>query len=424
MISLSLVAIPVLTRNILVRFGGYPQLSWLTFFGLFGFSYQWGFVSFMLASVYLLAILPILIDYAKIPTVHRAIVIGVLVLISFFLHALVFAFVGMIAGLLILFNGKRMAVRLLAITPLLVGLPLALLWLHASSGHSSVSLPPDFDLNWFETNEAYYNNAEWIRIDGLGLGRLTGFFLRVFGLRDSLFSLILGELLVGWPFVLGANFSRDKLFLVPLFSVLIVLFFLLRFIFGTAYIFQRYVIFFVPFYVLAFARPTGDQGSSVALMMMPIAAVVFVVFALCAHLVERQDGVDFESVAEHVAPDSRVLSVVLSREGGYSIAPTYIHYPVWLMSRTKSDVSPNFSATHIQLVTYKAGTEPDESVNKRFEWRPKSILNGGVDGGRYDYLMVRSNHDARGLVDKSFAGKFSLQAESGSWSLFKSARGR
>lgn len=420
-VSVAIFAIPWLTRRLLVCVGGHASAAWPAMLGSFGFSYQWGFLSFMLASALLLSALPLLLSYSSTPNFRKAVALTLAVVVLFFSHALVFGFfVLLCAATLLIQRDDEVGIlsRIRLVVPLFPALPLSIAWVVLSRSHSSVAYPPAWDLGWMQTTEAYYNMAEWLRVDHLGFGRLAGFFVRIFGFRDPLLSAVLGGAVLAWPFTAGMRLRRLSVLYYPIFLSLIFLFLAPSFAFGTAFVFQRFSLFFLPFYGLLF-EPRGQVSRGV--WMLPAIFLLWFAWVVCSHWSFRQGVQDFERVSAVTRSGEVALGLVFEREDFFSIAPTWIHFPVWQISRGGMDVSPNFAATHIQLVTYKPGCEPKESVNRRFEWRPRGIVREPIEAGRYDYFFVRSAEERTDFLRAGVRGGFELVARSGSWWLYRSS---
>lgn len=420
-VSVALVGLPLLARRLVLISGGPPVLSWPVVLCAYGFSYQWGFLSFMLASAIVLYTLPMVWGYAATGGARQGGKLATMVALLFFSHALAFGFFVLLCGASILASNRGRFLPLVAhlrlYWPLIPAIPLSVAWILSSSTHSSVAHPPVWDLGWMQTSEAYYNIAEWLRVDHLGFGRLAGLFVRVFGFRDPLLSFLVGLVVMAWPFAMGMKIRRPGVYSVPFFLTVVILFFAPSFLFGTAFVFQRFALFFLPFYMLLFQRGGRRCGASWAL---PVVFVFWLVWVWQSHMSFRKGVLEFEEVSAAASAGGRALALVFDREDDYSIAPTWIHFPVWQMARAKTDVSPNFAATHIQLVTYKASLEPKESINSRFEWRPRSILREPVEAGRYDYFFVRSSVERTDFVQAGGGKDVKLMAKSGSWWLYRS----
>lgn len=421
-ISIALVALPLSVRYLIVRTKGVPQASWLAVFGSFGFTYQWGFVSFMLAIVLMVFALTILWSYVDGLGLTEGVKLAGMVVCLFFCHALVFGFFIALAGAMILTRWRGWRGVVWSMVPLCVGIPLALAWLLYSKSHASMAYPMDWDLSWFETSEPYYNKASWIEFGDLGFGRFFGFFARILGFRDPLVAMGFGFFLVAWPFLMGWKFRiRDVRVSLPFALVLTVLFLAPSFVFGTAFVFQRFSLLFFPFYALLFVG-TGRHSFRGAIPLFVLFLVGWSLWFAMAHHEFRQGVRDFRSVSSFATERGDAISLVFDRDDGFSIAPVWLHFPVWQMSVSGWDVSPNLSATHIQLVTYKPGREPAESVNKRFEWVPRSIARDPISCGCYDYVFVRSLVDPGDYVTRGFPKGVNLLRSEGVWWLYKAVR--
>jgi hypothetical protein len=396
------------TRCLLKAAGSAPAMAWLCIWGIYGFVYQWGMVSFMLAVPAGLFCIHVLAWHAVDPGGYRGVLLAAYFVGLFFCHALVLAFCCLIASVFWLSDlPMRGGVRhLLAwawarLWPLLGVMVLAFLWLSQSSGHASVSVPMGWDLGWWQSTEAYYSSANWAFTHSAGWGRLSGLFPRVFGIRSELMAIILGVLLLATPFLLSQRMSYQRHRVAPFVALIICLVFVPSFVFGTAFVYQRYAIFFLPLYVLLFVprKPHVVSRATQWLLIGLIAATLGWVTLFCARAIEfDREAQSFRQVTDQVQPHGRILSLVFNPDDEDSIAPTLLHFPTWLSATRVGLVDAGFTGTHIQLVVYRPGSLPRASVVEHFEWRPDRFNWQRHAGDQYDHFVVRSRDDLSRLL--------------------------
>ena len=409
MISAAMLSTLWCIRHLLRWTGSDPALTWWCFFGLYGFAYQWGLISFMLAVPAGLYFIRVLAWHEAVPDVRRGAVLAGYLVGVFFCHALVLAFCLAVAavfwmGALPWRGGAGLALTWVwaRLWPLLGVMGLASLWLTRSSGHASVSVPIGWDLGWWQTTEAYYSSASWAFVHSAGWGRVSGLFPRVLGLRSESLANVFGVLLLATPLLAGYRVAWQRSRLSPLVALVLCLLLVPSFVFGTAFVFQRYAVFFLPLLVFVFGGDRVDSARCArqrfVVCLVAIGALAWVAwFSARAMFFERETQA-FRQVTEPVPRDSRVLSLVFSVEDGDSIAPTLLHFPTWLSATRGSLVDAGFTGTHIQLVAYRPGRLPTASVVEHFEWRPDSFNWRRHQGDRYDHFVVRSRDDVSPLL--------------------------
>jgi|GEM_PF-981301 len=397
------------TRHLLKTNRSEQALAWLCLFGMYGFVYQWGMISFMLAIPAGLLCTRVLVWHEEAPGIRRGLFLSAYFVGLFFCHALVLAFCCVVAAIfwLSVLPLRGGVSHLLAwvwvrLWPLLGVMALAFLWLSRSSGHASVSVPVGWDLGWWQTTEAYYGSANWAFAHSAGWGRVSGLFPRALGIRSELMANLVGMLLLAVPFLLGHRITCQRQRLAPFAALVLCLLLVPSFVFGTAFVFQRYAIFFLPLYVLLFA-PRQSSGWSRARHqlvggLMVAAALVWVALFGARAVAFDREAEAFRQVIDQAPPHSRVLSLVFSPDDEDSIAPTLLHFPTWLSATRDSLVDAGFTGTHIQLVVYRPGLLPRASVVEHFEWRADGFNWQRHQGDRYDHFVVRSRADVSRLL--------------------------
>jgi hypothetical protein len=128
LLSVAVLATPWALGRWLKTIGGEVWWSLWGFVLVFGFGYQWGFISWVLSFPVAFAYLAALEDQHHMPSPRHVLTTLVLVVAIFFMHAVTFAVcvaVGGLLGLLELKRPRRAALELLHLVP---GTALALLW--------------------------------------------------------------------------------------------------------------------------------------------------------------------------------------------------------------------------------------------------------------------------------------------------------
>lgn len=392
------------TRRLLRNFESEPVLGWLCIFGLYGFSYQWGMISFMLAAPVGLYFVRILDWHEEAPGFRRGAVLSMYFVALFFCHALVLALCFVVAAVFWLgaLPRRQRGRHLMGwvwerLWPLLGVMALALLWLGRSSGHASVSLPVSWDLGWWQTIEGYYSNAKWVLAYSGDWGRMTGLFPRVLGLRSVFIANLIGAGLLAAPFLLGYRPTLQRARLAPFVALVLCLLLMPSFVFGTAYVAQRYAIFMLPMYVLVFERAPAISATlrrrSIVTTLVAAAALAWVALFSTKAIEFDREARAFRQATSQVTNGGRVLSLVFSHDDEQSMAPTLLHLPTWLSATRGSLVDAGFTGTHIQLVVYRPGLLPKASVVDHFEWMPDRFDWQLHQGDQYDFFVIRSSAD-------------------------------
>ncbi|MGA3128948.1 MAG: hypothetical protein ABSD13_19815 [Candidatus Korobacteraceae bacterium] len=192
-IALALIGLPLATAVLMRETGADPYWALLAIPGMYGFSFTWGFLNFMVATPLGLLFLAYVIRNARRPTLRSSLLLGVFAVLLFFCHALICLFFLAIAAVYVVVETKSLRRAALVFIPVLAVLPVILAWyLRTSKGNSGIEQGLVWDLGWTSSPDP----------QALG-GRITGFFPRLLGLRPANLCLALGVPLFILPFLAG-----------------------------------------------------------------------------------------------------------------------------------------------------------------------------------------------------------------------------
>jgi len=392
-IALSLVALPLATALIMKETGTDRRWAILAIPAMYGFSYHWGFLNFLVAAPIGLVFLWLTLRHAKQPTLGRAIALAVTIVALFFCHALICVFFGFIAGCILLWSGKSIPNAVLRALPLAAVVPIAILWTLRTTAQPIAIWIPDWDLHWVTTRDAYYSAiAQWTTPDGWGWGRTAGLFPRLLGALPGPLSTLVGLAIVLLPFAAGARVTRRPMIWLPLIVCVAVLLFMPGFFFGIDFIFQRFTVFALPLFLILLqqrpdrALPRWTWPACVALVAGWIAVV-----SMNAIVYERE-AAGFDEILAHMEPGQRALSFAFERDSDGTIAPPFLHFPAWYSAVKGGVVDPSGAATMAAPVVYR----PDKRPVARpfgFEWAPALFDWPLFHAEQYRYFIARAPKD-------------------------------
>jgi len=225
------------------RLGTDPRLDWLCVPGFFGFAYEFGLYSYLVATPVALIFLALALDHAERPTFRRGAVLVLVNLALFFSHGLIFVFANAIGGSFLLVRRPRTFSRaLLAAWPYAA---LALVTVLYALLHRDVDLAPMYPFTVIWTINP--------------LGRIIAAMIYPWGIAADNGSLLAFLLIVAAPFLMASKANRHVAAYVPAIVVTLVWFGVPLFAINTFFLFPRFALFLFPFYALMFRAPAPAE---------------------------------------------------------------------------------------------------------------------------------------------------------------------
>ena len=390
-ISCALAFFALATRYLLRQTGADPYWAWLSFPVLYGFTYQWGLLNFIIAAPLGIAFLGLVWRHGQQDKPYSGLWVALLLWLLFFCHALILALFSVVAVFywLTLPGGLRAFAK--RAWPLAMLAPMVGLWLALTGKHPIAGAAIDWDLNWWNTTDGYYAYyANWADQSAPGWGRISGFFPRLFGLRSPVWALLAGVLLLALPLLAGCRPDRALRRWIALIVLVIVLLFLPSFLLGNVYTFQRFTFLALPFYLILL-NPASEPVPALR-RLAPWLAFAWIAFMSAHALRFNGETAGFETLLSRMEPGKRAVSLIFDRDDGRAIAPTLLHFPAWYSATGKGVVDPSFAENYAQPVNYAPGLAPKIKF-QGFAWNPHWFNWQRHDGGKYDYFVVRAPVD-------------------------------
>jgi hypothetical protein len=382
---------------------GDARLDYLFIPGFFGFAYDWGFYSFLVAAPFGLQFIRVAWRYALQPTLMCGVGLAALGVCLVFAHGLMFLFAGLIGGALLVVRARGPLAFLRATWPYaaLALLCLAYFWLSRS-----LEAPAD-------TSRVVWQLDPFLRL----IGGLIFIQSNSAGQMAPVTLLLLLAATRREGFRLTAG-------LVPLAVLLLIMAVVPSIGYGTDYLYERFALFVLPFLALALAVPAGAAESQSAKAWS-------VVIALCCWLsvgakIEKTiafaaENADFENVLSAAEPGRRAASgSLIVNEGSVAARNRTLakYQPVWYMIDKGGLVEFNFSYYHPQVVRYRTDKVPRSGFGFQpeagpFDWAlPQAVL--------WDYYFVRKDGaDWPAELIRSPRCALRLVKASGPWGLFE-----
>jgi hypothetical protein len=362
--------------------GGDARLDWLAVPGFFGFAWSWGFVTFLVAAPLGLLFILWAWKYAHAPSRPLAVLTTAAGGALFFCHGMVFALALAVGMALLALKLRRPRAIVRAGWPYLLLLGFALLFfVFVRQGEP----PPPYPYEYSSEPLTWHH----------GPRRIVEFFIYPLSHNYGRIFVPLTLALMAVPWLLGLRPSRARaLQAVPL-AVLVAVWLLVpSYAANTAFLYERFALFTLPFYALLFGPPAAAAAGRSRWPRLGAAALPALCLLFFALLVTRQlrfadEARDYERVASVLQPGQRALMMIFEPDSDAAKAPVYLHYAAWYGAEQRGLVDFNFAWVKQPMVRYRQGHLP--SIAPGFEWKPGKFEWERHAGHLFRYFFVRSS---------------------------------
>lgn len=423
-VSLYVVGIPLSTALLL----GFADIDvfWavLSIPAIYGFTYQWGFLNFLIAAPACIVFLWFVLRSSATMRARTAVFFAAAAIGLFFCHALICAFFGLCAVFSLLLETRSLKAAAVRILPLAAVLPVAFLWMHRTLANPVTHRPIVWDLNWHDTVETYYTSlSQELHLPSANWGRITGFFPRLLGMVPSWRCVLIGAALWVLPFCAGMRLSKKPSRWAPFLLCIAVLLWCPHSVFGTDFVYQRFTMFAIPLFLFLLRESPAPPGrtATVRWISLVLVAVLIASASMKALIFSRQTR-GFTQALSLMQPGERALSLAFDHDDGVSIAPEFLHFPQWYAAKKSGIVDPSAAMMHPELVVFRPGKVPP-AVLWDFEWVPEQFNWDDYSGELYRYFVVRSKTDRGQALFAQAPCLVTLRFHQGEWWLYESASG-
>jgi hypothetical protein len=370
----------LLSLLLLARRLGHP--AWLALLGLpltFGFSFYFGFVSFLLATPLVVLAVTMAYDHASEPRWSSGLSLAALLCVTLVAHgfALTIAMFS-VAPLLAWGTGATSPPLPLRVAPLLAPVAFALLWLTPElhgPGVNDFSISSDRLFRWlpmllgagsFRDGPAVLLASLFLILLVLGLGRPV----RAPGRLG-----LLAVSVVGYA-------------LIP------------KMLWNTAFLHERCLSFLVPGLMLACQprRSSPRFNSLIGVVATTACAIWLLVFSVRLSAFKREMA-DYDALIERLPAGLRVRPIIFDRNSrAFPGAPAYVHVSAYYHIAKGGLPAYWFAVQRNAVVRYREGYGPRMSPGS--EWTPNRF-DAALEAPHYDYFLVRGNSQGRALFVNS-----------------------
>lgn len=400
-VTLSVVAVPLLTGRLLRVAGADERWRWLAIPCSFGFAFYWGFLSFLVAAPLALLFLTMSVGFAREPTVRLGVWIALFAVFLFFSHVIVLGLASLIAlGYVLGVHYKSPRKLLLCALPYTVPLPLIGIWLAITYATETrvqndpvVFGPLSYRLLQLLTQPA-------------GREVLTG--------SSAAIVLLVTSAVVLLPWLSGARLNRRPERWLPFALALAAFLLAPHYVFNAAYFYQRLGLFLVPLWLMIWDPPGVRRGVERWAILVVVLWVVTSIGRFAAFARETQS---FANIMATIEPARRTAGMVLGAGSPLFSLPVYLHFPAWYQATHAGVVDFNFAEFYSQMVRYRSSVGP--RVTESVAWYPEAFEWEANGGASYDYFLVKAGFDAAPGIFKDRLGSVELVSRSGWWWLYR-----
>jgi hypothetical protein len=399
-LAASAVAIPIVVRSLLTEVGGNPWWAFLSFPIGFGFPFGFGFVNFYLGVPVALLLIMLAIRYSQRPSGIRAASVFGTTLVLFAIHAIAFGFGSLVAGSIILARSPNVRSAIVRAAPVLLVIPVGLAWIMTVRQTEPMTQVPVQGL--------------------LGLHRLVLFPIYLIGERGSPILYFFVLLMLAAPFGEGARFSNRPWRWIA-FAVSVTLYLVApHYILGTAFIYQRLVVFIIPGLLLVLDPPSGNEDRKRPLWPSEVAPALALLLLVSVGIRFWRFSVetgDLTGILSQIPRGARVLYMPVRSDSATSPFPVYLHSGMWHQVRRGGVTDFSFARHHMNRFRYCEGAAPPLPLT--FNFAPDVFDWDRHWGDTFDYFLVRSHEDNRTRLFKEAEDRVTLVDRRDAWWLFR-----
>ena len=374
-------------------------VPWVAIPSFFGFCYEWGFITYLLAiSIGILFFIQN-IKWSNHPNIKQGLIVSLLGVILFYSHILSYLFFCLLSFIYFIYNVEDKKNILKIIPTYFLFFCLLIFYLNVSDSLGS-QYTYGVKVMYHSIGEKFFN-----------------LMIYPWSMTDKSFiypSLIL--LII--PFLMGYRISSEFKRYIPLVILILVWFLLPHFMNNTYFIYERYSILFFLFFYLIFERKNDFKYSKYFSAIFLILIVFLMIEDYKNIFLAKKETVDFANTVEELPANKRVLGLIFEPISASGSTPfTYVHFASWYQAQKGGWSDFNFAWFHPQIVRYKPSKTPE--VKPGFEWTPQHVqyLNACDN---YDILIVRAyDISVRHLIEHSTCRNYTLSVHHGSWLIFE-----
>lgn len=404
-LSLSLIAVPILTGMLLRAAGADQRWQWLSIPGSYSFAFYWGFLSYVVAVPVALFLLVLTVRFERQTTLANGCIVAALTVFLFFSHVIAMGAACLAALVYLAAAQHRQAtgvVRRLALLwlPYTAPIPLIGAWLIPRVAN---------EVGVADAPVVYPPFGEKL---AMLVAQPAGF--EVF----SPLALAVTAAIVLLPPLSGARLARSPARWAPFLVLLAVFLAVPSFAVQTGFMYERLGVFLVPLALLTWDPPAAARRVDWLAIPIVLLCILGNVVRFSSFAKETQS---FDGVMEHMESGKRVASMIVQNGTPLFGTPVYLHFSSWYQARKLGVVDFNFADFRLVL-SRRDVKEP--RLGEALAWSPWLFEWDGNGGSTYDYFIVKASDDVSRDIFKEHLSSVRLVSQNGWWWLYENVSRR
>lgn len=349
------------------------HLDWLFLPIGYGFAFQWGFLNFIIGIPLTLLFLEYCIRYLSTPRLKTGIIIFIWAHLLFTTHILLLLFSLAIIVSIEVLTSKKIQKSIKTLTPLLLSIPTIIFW---SMYTQSIEPQASSSIAWVITPN-----------------RLIATFITPAGCFSFwAIALICFFIILKPPSLPKMNIFKNWQ-TIPLLYAFFITLYGPSFIFGTAYICERFGTFLLPFYAFAYKTKNSDSSSvnkNNRLMLCPIFAFIIITLNSYVSIKFESELTGLKKIIHLMEPNKKLISLIYDYNNPRHITPILLHATSWYFAE-KGGLGNRYYSTFNMVIRYKKNAPSIISdIQKKIQWEPQSF-NWNQDSKYYDYFILHGD---------------------------------
>ena len=389
-----------ITYLILNEEGTDPRWAFLTVLFYFNMPFYFGFVNFLISIPLSLWVYLLVVRRSKNHNEGTAISLFVSMLLLFSAHALTWAYILGLCFCRTMATDWNVKKTILRIWPLMLTVPIALLWWVFTIHHANAENAHQIYWGW-----GVYRFSQLPNI--LLITHQTGFAWGVV----AFIALV--------PLLSGFNYDVRAQKMLPFLYAAAMYGFAPHSFQNISFIQERFIVY-IPLLLIFMIRFNATSVRA----KVPHKLVTGAVYLILGMVVINngiifqgfnQETRNFQKIEAEIPAHSHVLSMEVDRFSRFLWAPVFLHFPVWLQAECGAQVDFSFASLFNEVVIYRHPS----SIPFGFEWMPAWFDWKQLHGSEFDYFVARFPVNPQNLLFKAEANKVIPVLHDGEWYLFK-----
>jgi len=398
------------------QFDSDSRLDWLFIPGYFGFSYVYGFFTFLLAAPLGLLFIALAYRYAHKPNVGLGLALAIASFGLFFSHGLIFIFANTIGVMFIVLKYRQFNKIIRTLSPYIIAATLFVCY-------ALIRIKFEVD-----NTEDPASKIEW-RYSIYRLGFPFMSFTREILLDKKMLPIGIGFFIA--PILLKSSLTKHNIYAFAPISVLILIWlFVPHVLLTTSFLYHRFAIFILPFYGFMFCNPhnlcaiKNSRQQKVRTLfansLLPLLCCVFLGIQTERLIKFAHENTDFDELLAVTEPNQRAASLIFEKASPAAVnIYAYMHYPLWYQAEKHGLVDSNFALLLPQVVRFKSKSMTPTRMD--FDWSPEKFNWVKHQGHLYRYFFVRNSKPLPSSFFDNQQCKVNLIKSAGIWQLYESS---